>query len=400
MGYLSDRAVNKGRQPEIDCLKAFCIFFMVFLHAFEECAEAPGAVYHIITLIECLTGAGTFMLCMGIGARYSRHQAPMDYLKRGFELLTVGQALYLARDSVPNLIAWWCKGDSIFLSGSLLVIQTDIMTFAGLAFMLLALFKKLKVPDAAIVVIGVGMNAFAFVLSRFFRTTGSYLADQLLGYFVVTDAESYFALCCYFVFVAVGYALGGIYPKIKDKDALSSRVLMICGPIAAGYYLLRAFVPIPQLPEFDSAEMYMMKPITDALANVLMSLALLALFHKLLRHKDAPKLVNHLSGHINQYYCMSYVLLTPVATLLLATREELLPGELLPLLYGLAVLAVCYLYISWVDRRGLPGSITKLEGGWRVVAFAAVWVLTVVIVAFVYPRITEYATIWNDYLWG
>ncbi len=44
MSYLADHEVNKGRQPEIDCLKAFCIFFMVILHAFEECAEAPGAV--------------------------------------------------------------------------------------------------------------------------------------------------------------------------------------------------------------------------------------------------------------------------------------------------------------------------------------------------------------------
>ena len=398
MQYLADRAVNKGRQPEIDCLKAFCIFFMIFLHAFEELAEEATAVYHFITIVECLTGAGAFMLCMGIGTRYSRKQAPMDYLRRGFELLTVGQALNLARDAVPNLIAWWIKGDSIFLSGSLLVIQTDIMTFAGLAFMLLALFKKLKVPDAAIVVIGVGMNAFAFVLSRFFRTTGSYLADQLLGYFVVTDAESYFALCCYFVFVAVGYALGGIYPKIKDKDALSSRVLMICGPIAAGYYLLRAFVPIPQLPEFDSAEMYMMKPITDALANVLMSLALLALFHKLLRHKDAPKLVNHLSGHINQYYCYSYVLLTPTSVLLLATRGELLPGTLLPLMGGLVTLAVCYLVIEWQDRKGLPNSITKLKMPWKAVAFAVVWIATIAVFAYAYPRITEYATIWNDYL--
>ena len=398
MSYLADHEVNKGRQPEIDCLKAFCIFFMVILHAFEECAEAPGAVYHIITIIECLTGAGAFMLCMGIGTRYSRHQAPMDYLKRGFELLTVGQALNLVRDALPNLIAWWCKGEPMFIAMSLLVVQTDIMTFAGFAFMLLALFKKLKLSDGAIVGVGIAMNAFAFVLSNFFRTTGSYLADQVLGFVVVTEAEAYFPLCCYFVFVAFGYALGGIYPRIKDKDALSTRVLLICGTIAAAYYLLRAFVPVPLLPEFDSTEMYIMKPVTDALANVLMSLALLALFHKLLRHRNAPKLVNHLSGHINQYYCYSYVLLTPTSVLLLATRGELLTGTLLPLMGGLVTLVVCYLVIEWQDRKGLPNSITKLKMPWKAVAFAVVWIATIAVFAYAYPRITEYATIWNDYL--
>ena len=400
MKYFAENEVNRGRQPEIDCLKAFCIFFMIFLHTFEECAEAPGGVYHFITLIECLTGAGALMLCMGIGSRYSRKQAPGDYLKRGFELLTVGQALYLARDSIPSLIAWWIRGDRLFLSCSLLVIQADIMTFAGFAFMLLALFKKLKLSDIAILLIGIGMNAFAFVLSHFFRTTGSFLLDQLLGYLVVTDAESYFSLCCYFVFVAAGYALGGLYPRIRDKDALANRAMLICGPIAIGYYLLRAFVPIPLLPVFDSPEMYIMKPVTDALANIVMSLFLLALFYRLLRHRDAPKPVKHLSGHINQYYCLSYVLLSPTATVLLLTRDRLLPGEALPLLFGMAVLAICYCFIEWVDRRKLPNSITKLQGPWKAAAFVAVWIATIAIVACVYPRITEYATIWNDYLWG
>ena len=398
MRYLADHAVNSGRQAEIDCLKAFCIFFMIFLHTFEECAEDGGAVYYAITLIECLTGAGAFMLCMGIGACYSRRQTPRDWLKRGFELLTVGQALYLARDSVPSLIAWWVRGEEIFLSASLLIVQADIMTFAGFAFLLLALLKRLKVSDVAIVGIGIGMNAFAFVLSLFFRTTSNFLLDQLLGYFIVTNAESYFSLCSYFVFVAFGYALGGVYPRIQDKDALSSRVLLVCGPAAIGYYLLRAFVPIPPLPAFDSKEMYIMKPLTDALGNVLMSLVLLALFHKLLHHREAPKLVRHLSGHINQYYCLSYVLLTPMGTLLMATRNELLPGTLLPLLYGLAVLVVCYVCISWTDRRKLPTSIAGLKTPWKAVAFTAVWLATIAIVAYVYPRITAYATVWNDYL--
>ena len=398
MSYLADREVNRGRQPEIDCLKAFCIFFMIFLHGFEELAEQETLVHHIITLIECLTGAGAFMLCMGIGTRYSRKQEPRDYLIRGFELLTVGQALNLVRDALPNLIAWWCKGEPTFIAMSLLVVQTDIMTFAGFAFMLLALFKKLKLPDGAIVGVSIAMNAFAFILSHFFRTTGSYLADQLLGFIVVTKAEAYFPLCCYFVFVAFGYVLGGIYPRIKDKDALSTRVLMICGPLAVAYYLLRAFVPVPLLPEFDSTEMYIMKPVTDALANCLMSLALLALFHKLLRHRDAPKPVNHLSGHINQYYCYSYVLLTPASVLLLATRGELLPGTLLPLLSGLVTLVICCLVIEWLDRKGLPNSITKLKMPWKAVVFTVVWIATIAVFAYAYPRITEFATIWNDYL--
>lgn len=175
-------------------------------------------------------------------------------------------------------------------------------------------------------------------------------------------------------------------------------MLLICGPIAIGYYLLRAFVPIPPLPVFCSTEMYIMKPLTDALANITMSLFLLSLFHKMLHHKNAPALVNHLSGHINQYYCFSYVLIAPFVPLIPVARNKLLSGTIVPLLYGLAVLIICYSYISWVDKKKLPTSISKLKGTKKVVAYTVVWALTIAIVAFVYPHITEYATIWNNYL--
>ena len=36
MEYFANGPVNRGRQPEIDCLKAFCIVFMILLHAYEE----------------------------------------------------------------------------------------------------------------------------------------------------------------------------------------------------------------------------------------------------------------------------------------------------------------------------------------------------------------------------
>ena len=400
MRYLADEPVNRGRQPEIDCLKAFCVFFMIILHTFEECAEEVGAVRSVVTMIESLTGAACFMLCMGIGLRYSRKQTAMDCLHRGFELLTVGQLLNLLRDALPSLIAWWCKGEQVYIADAMLIVQTDIMTFAGFAFMLLALFKRLRLSDVAMVAVGFAMNLFAFALSRFFRTTGNYLADQALGFFVVTDAEAYFPLCCYFVFVAAGYALGGVYTRIQDKDALAACVLRTCLPVAVAYYALRAFVPFPLLPEYGSAEMYITKPVTDALANGLMTVSLLALFHRLLRlgNGKAPRLVNHMSKHINQYYCYSYVMLTPVAVLLMATRGERITGTIPVLLYALFVMVVCFCVTEWLDRKKLPCSVIQLKDPVRRWVFLAIWIATIAIVIYVYPKVEVFSTIWNNYL--
>ena len=399
MKYLATEKVNRGRQPEIDCLKAFCIVFMILLHAYEECAEEPGGFYHVLVGIEALTGAGAFMICMGLGMRYSRRQSPKDDLTRGFALLTVSQLLNLLRDSLPSLIAYWGTGKQIFMATALLIVQTDILTFAGFAFLLIALLRHLKLSDGVILGLGFGMNVAAFALSGVFRTTGNYLLDQLLGLFLVTDAEAYFPLGCYFVFVAFGYALGGLYLRIKDKDALSTRVLLVCGPIAAVYYVLRFTVPFPLLPDFFSIERYVMTPATDAVALCLMTLCVLSLFHKLLRlgGGEPPRFVKHLSGHINQYYCVSYVFISPMNTLLLALRDELLPGTVLPLLYGLVVLIVTYFIIEWNDKR-LHFGIANLKGRKRTVVYAAIWIATLAIIVYVYPQVEEYATVWNDYL--
>ena len=113
------------------------------------------------------------------------------------------------------------------------------------------------------------------------------------------------------------------------------------------------------LPEFNSIEMYIMKPGPDALANILMTVFLLAVFHILLRHKDAPMLVNHLSGHINQYYCLSFILIVPMSILLVAVLGQRMEGNIMPMLYSLIVLTACYFIISWVDKRKLPNSIIK-----------------------------------------
>ncbi len=401
MGFLTDKEVNRGRQPEIDCLKAFCIVPMILLHVFEECAEELGLAYDMLHVLEVLTGAAAFMMCMGLGSRYSRKQTVQHFVERGVGLLTVGQLLYLLRDAIPDLIAWWATGEERFLSASLLVFETDILTFAGLAFLLLALLKRLKLSDGAILGLGLGMNVAALLLFQVFQTTGSFLADQVLGLFVVTKAESYFPLCCYFLFVAFGHALGGVYLRIRDKDALANRVLTIGVPAVVAYYALRIAVPFPLYPEFFTTLQYVLKPLTDALANIAASLCFMALFHKLLARGsgEAPGFVRHLSRHINQYYCTSYVLATPVGTILMAARGEGMPGTAIPLLYGLFVVTACYFIIEWNEKH-LHFGIMNLEGKRRVAVYTAVWLAPVAVFAYAYPQVHEYATFWTDYLMG
>ena len=97
MKYLADEKVNTGRQPEIDMTKAVIIILMIVVHSFQGFLQNSGFLTNAIYNTGYINGAAAFMICMGIGMRYSRRQDPKDTALRGIALLTVGQLLNLLR---------------------------------------------------------------------------------------------------------------------------------------------------------------------------------------------------------------------------------------------------------------------------------------------------------------
>ena len=405
--FFSDSKVNAGRQQELDLLKALCVVGMIFVHVLLDLGKKvmPGVVDDYLT--EFFGGA-TFMISMGIGMCYMRRQTPSSYLIRGFGLLTIGQFLNILRNCLPNLIGYWVTGRQFFISNSLLILQADILTFAGLSFLLMALFKRLRLKNGAILLISVVMSLIALFMWRALPapyswsvkpTHDSYLVSQLLAFFVITNAESYFPLFCYFVFVAFGYFIGGYYPRIRDKDALANRIMAVCFPLAAIYYVCRFTMKMSFLPELGSDLQYSMKPTPDAIATCLFTLGILALLYKFVKLIGGrlPGFVTHFSTNINSYYCLSYLFILPVQTVLIALTGQLFPGKIIPIVYSFFVVFACYALIELNDRYWHIHFAT-LKGAKMIVFTVSVWITTVAIIVYAYPRITEFANIWNEYL--
>ena len=396
--YFAKEKVNTGRQPELDLLKALCVVGMIFVHVFLDLGKnvMPTVIDDYLTEFF---GAATFMICMGIGMRYMRRQSPGTYVVRGFGLLTIGQFLNILRNALFNLIAWWATGRQFFIANAFLILQADILTFAGLSFMLMALFKRLKLSDGTILSISVGMSLLALILWHLVKMPENYMANQMIGFFIISDAESYFPLLCYFIFVAFGYFIGGYYPRIKDKRALANRVMAVCFPLALIYYVFRFTMDMSFLPELGTDLQYNMKPTPDAIATCLFTLGFLALLKRFVEAIGGklPKLVGHFSAYINSYYCLSYMFILPIQTLLMALTGHVLSGKVLPLLYGFFVTAACYFLIEWNERKWHIRFAT-MKGKKLVIFTVAVWVATIAIAAYAYPRIEVYANIWNDYL--
>ena len=396
--FFSDKAVNTDRQPELDLLKALCVVGMIFCHVFLDLGYQvmPTVVDDYLTEFF---GAATFMICMGIGMNYMRNQSPAAYLMRGISLLTIGQFLNIIRNSLPNLIAWWITGKQFFIANSLLILQSDILSLAGLSFLLIALFRKLKLKNSTILGISILMNLTALILWNTVPSPGNYLVSQLLAFFIITDAEAYFPLCCYFIFVAFGLFAGGYYQRIRDKNALANRIIAVCFPVVAVYYIFRFIVEVPWLPELGGDLQYNMKPTPDAVAACLFTLGFLALLYKFTRviGGKLPRTVMHFSKYINSYYCLSYLFILPVQTILIAATGQLMPGRILPVVYSLFVTVACYVLIE-LNEKYWHIHFATMKGKHLVIFAAAVWIATVAITAYAYPRIEVFANIWNEYL--
>ncbi len=242
--------VNTGRQPEIDILKGICIIGLIFIHTVQECApDSKGIILDIIVYFAGLFGLGVFIVCTGIGMRYSRHQEPKDYAIRGIALLTISQLVNLLRSGIPGLAAFLITGDHMYIPFMLDIISSDILTFFGLSFLLMALLKKLKLKDGWILAIGLVMNQLTTLLYNVIKMPESFWPHRLWGLFILTD-DALFPLGIHFVIVAFGYLIGGIYTYILDKDRLAKRVFLICIPISVVYFILRMSVPFPLMPEY------------------------------------------------------------------------------------------------------------------------------------------------------
>ena len=380
MKYLAEEKVNTGRQPEIDMTKAVCIIMMIILHSFQGLLQESGfltnAVYNIFGYINV---AGAFMICMGMGMRYSRHQDPKSTALRGIALLTVSQFLNLLRVGFPGLIAFQATGKQMFVPFILDTFQSDIMTFAGLAFLLMALLKKLKLRDGWILAIGAAMNCLTLLLFSTAEVTEEFLPRRILNLFIKTG-DSLFPLGSYFFFVAVGYMAGGIYPHIADKRRLANRVLLICIPAGAIYLFLRMTVPFPLMPEFDPQSEPDLGP--DAVASCMNTFMLMAVLYHVCRLTDGkvPAFIAHLSQNINRYYCVSDVLLGISVVILLAC-DALFQNQWAVLLISFLLIAVCFAVIE-LNARYVHFTLNGLKGAGRIIVYTAIWIVSLAMVLY------------------
>jgi len=220
-----DEKINSGRQKEIDLFRGFTAIVLILCHVSLYLGDnGDNALFVFGDIIGSEFGAPVFMAMMGMSIVYSKNNDPNNLLKRGILLFISGYILNIVR----SLLAYIIMPDMDYFSTLESLFLIDILPFAGLSFILISLFKRLKLNSLIILLISL---VFAFV-DQFFFNLASPITDNkaltcLLNIFIPVDDYSCFPFLTWFFFPALGLFLGDILIRTENKNKLYKIYLVI-----------------------------------------------------------------------------------------------------------------------------------------------------------------------------
>ena len=233
---ISKEAVNKGRQKELDIAKAFLIFSLAVVHTFCECSTPEalwkGMPYFFDSVIGGPWGAPVFMFCMGIGLSYSKHNSAAELAKRGLMIGLMGIGLNVCRYLIPSMVGFLFLGDKEFYIDRLpyLFFGNDILQFACLAMLLMALLEYLKLKPFQIWLVSLVLSIISnFVTGRDF---GNHAVNIILGHFIGTEDSTHmvlsdFPLIIWFFMYTSGYIAAFVLKRIKAKKLVYGLIILL-----------------------------------------------------------------------------------------------------------------------------------------------------------------------------
>ncbi len=248
------RSVNTSRQYEIDLLRVFPILPMVIIHVYENLSTGfydptpKTLTEHILQFLAGPAVAPAFMFVLGIGVIYTRHNKSKDFFIRGLKLFLGGYLLNALRGGIPLAIGMAISGRWDFKQVTYCFMNADILHFAGLAFLLTALFMKLGLSPLAIGTAAVIM-----------QVCGQYLASlgemtSFMGYFAGQIYKCSYT-CCFpllqwYIFPAAGIVYASYLKRVSDLDSWYRQILIFAAALLTG------FVGYLAISGFDLAQLY------------------------------------------------------------------------------------------------------------------------------------------------
>jgi uncharacterized membrane protein len=145
---------QNNRLLSIDLARGLAVFFMIAVHTLEVFAspEVKKSLFgQVIEFFGGAPAAPVFMTLMGFSFIYSKKSALKPKLLRGFKIFLSGYILNVLRGVIPFKLAYYLKMDiaNTFplekLNAYTIFSTVDILQFAGVALMIMALIQEFKI---------------------------------------------------------------------------------------------------------------------------------------------------------------------------------------------------------------------------------------------------------------
>lgn len=368
----SDKPVNLDRQWELDLARSVIIFCLALIHCTIECTSDEGLVSGIPYLFDTIIGgpfsAPMYMFVMGIGMAYTKKNTPEHHFRRGLHIFVLGYILNICRFLIPYSIGYAITGDYAVYMEPLLykVLCNDILTFAGLAMMLIALFMKIKLSGGMMLIITTIMCALGTVFNGV--DVQNPLGNIFLGYLIGTEDAaglvlSDFPLFNWMIFPTFGYAFAAVLKRVKDKKLFYLTVSLPAIIIAIVYFSYGITHEVGMFGEGQNCYYHMI--FTDVLASLTLTVGMAGVNYLILQiipHK-VFYIAWTISENITAVYFTHWVLVSLIVNVLIYIvrgTTELAPGIVMILGSAISIVSIiigCY-WNKYVNRRRVNAKTT------------------------------------------
>lgn len=315
----SANTVNSGRQRELDLAKAICVFSLAFIHCVIECTPEPllagGIPYLFDTVIGGPLSAPLFMFAMGVGMAYTSRDTPGEYARRGIRIGVTGYLLNICRFLIPFLMGYGITGnrEKYIVPLAYRVLGNDILQFASLAMLLMALLIRLRVSDRGMFLLCLGLSLAGTLLGG--TDMGSPAANIFMGYFIGTEdgagmVVSDFPVTNWLLVPVSGYLFGKRLRHVKDKNRFY-RLFSTVGALAAAvYFAVGIYRGWGMFGEGQNC--YYHISMWDCLAGMAAAVGILGICHMAAGclPEKALSWTGEISRNVNAIYCIHWVLVT------------------------------------------------------------------------------------------
>ena len=191
----------------------------------ERLAEALGLLYNI--------GPTGFLIPLGCALVLTRHGSPGELARRGARTVGMGLGLNAVRFTLVYIIIGLSLGDAAALSRAWMwLIGSDVLPFAGLTFLVFSGVRKWKLPDWAVLGLGLACAAGQMLLPvPHMAGTGGHLLGNLI---FVEGGESFFPLLSWIVYPCLGYFYQSRLRKTRNPKRFHLLLGVGCASLLAG----------------------------------------------------------------------------------------------------------------------------------------------------------------------